>query len=227
MDSLSADIQTNSAITEMALTYGARVGASVMVYRECLAVMQQKFAHLGVDEIREAYRANAAGELNTGGKGEMYGGEFNAANFTAIIAAYSEKRRVVVAQYTNALHEAEQAAKAEARRLEQKEAFEANFQNILKGIAEKAEGWQDCPEYLFHSCERRGLIGLTIAEKKEIFSRAVDLAKVQALQAKEGAVSVADLRGIAKETSEDRAKVIARQVALWECVIMPLKMELI
>jgi hypothetical protein len=227
MDSLSADLQTSNVITEVSLKYGSRVEAPKMIYQECLDVMQQKFAHLGVDEIREAYRANAAGELETKGKGEMYGGEFNAANFTAVMAAYSEKRRKVIAAYTNALHEATEKAKSEARKEKQRRDFEENFQNILKGLAEKAEDWQGCPEYLYHSCEKRGLINLTAHEKREIFARATDIVKVQAQLKAETAISVSEIRQSANETSEDRARVVARQIALWECVVMPMKMELI
>lgn len=227
MDETSADFQTHNLITEVALNYGSRVEAPPMIYRECLTVMQQKFAHLGVDEIREAYRANAAGELETKGKGEMYGGEFNAANFTAVMAAYSEKRRKVIAAYTNAIHEASEKAKSEARKEKQRMEFEQNFQDILRGLAEKAEDWQGCPEYLYHSCEKRGLINLTPAEKREIFKRAVDISKVQMQLKKDTAITVMEIREVANEKHEDRAKGIARQIALWECVVMPLKMELI
>ena len=227
MDSLSADLQTSNVITEVSLKYGSRVEAPKMIYQECLDVMQQKFAHLGVDEIREAYRANAAGELETKGKGEMYGGEFNAANFTAVMAAYSDKRRKVIAAYTNALHEASEKAKSEARKEKQRREFEENFQNILKGLAEKSEDWQGCPEYLYHSCEKRGLINLAPDEKREIFARAVDISKVQAQLKKDTAITVMEIREAANEKHEERAKGIARQIALWECVVMPLKMELI
>lgn len=227
MDSISADLQTLNLITEVALNYGSRVQAPPMVYKECLEVMQQKFSHLGVDEIREAYRANAAGELETKGKGEMYGGEFNAANFTAVMAAYSEKRRKVIAEYTNALHEAQQA-EIEAQIKEKLAAqFEIELPGKLNELAEKAEDWQGCPEYLYHSCEKRGMIDLTPAEKREIFARAFDIAKVQMQLKKSGAVSIAEIRECKNETSEDRARVIARQIALWECVVMPMKMELI
>jgi hypothetical protein len=227
MDALSADLQTSNVITEVSLKYGSRVEAPKMIYQECLDIMQQKFSHLGVDEIREAYRANAAGELETNGKGEMYGGEFNAANFTAVMAAYSEKRRKVIAAYTNELHEATQKARDDSRKEKQRREFEENFQGILKGIAEKAEDWRGCPEYLFHSCEKRGLINLTAQEKREIFARATDIVKVQAQLKAETAISVFEIRQAANETSEDRARVVARQIALWECVVMPMKMELI
>lgn len=227
MDSLSADLQTSNVITEVSLKYGTRVEVPKMIYQECLDIMQQKFSHLGVDEIREAYRANAAGELQTGGKGEMYGGEFNAANFTAIMAAYSEKRKKVIAAYTNALHEASEKEKSEARREKQRLEFEENFQNILKRLSEKAEDWQGCPEYLYHSCEKRGLINLTPDEKREIFKRAVDISKVQAQLKKDTAITVMEIREAANEKHEERAKCIARQIALWECVIMQMKLELI
>ena len=227
MDSLSAQLQVLTAVTRASLDYGMRSEVPDRIYKECVTVVLEKFAHIGVEEIREAYRANAAGELDTKGKGEMWGGEFNCANFTAIIAAYCEKRKKVVAAYTNALHEAEEAARQAARKERYKRWFEENFENILKRVAEKAESWQDCPEYLYHSCEKRGLIALNIDEKREIFKRAVDVSKVQVQLKKEAAISLKDILEYATEKHEDRGKVIARQIALWECVIMPMKLETI
>ena len=217
MDSRSADLQTSNVITEVSLKYGSRVEAPKMIYQECLDVMQQKFAHLGVDEIREAYRANAAGELETKGKGEMYGGEFNAANFTAVMAAYSDKRRKVIAAYTNALHEASEKAKSEARKEKQRREFEENFEGILKGLAEKAESWIDCPAHLFFSCEQKKMINLTIAEKKEIFERAHQCV-VAISQSK-------DKAAIYEQASwpDDpvlRRKVVARKIALWAVCLL-------
>lgn len=224
MDEASADFQTHNLIAEVALNYGSRVEAPPMIYRECLTVMQQKFSHLGADEIREAYRANAAGELDTKGKGEMYGGEFNAANFTAVMAAYSEKRRKVIAAYTNALHEASEKAKSEARKEKQRREFEENFESILKRLAEKAESWMDCPAHLFFSCEEKKMINLTVAEKKEIFERAHQCV-VAISQSKDKAAIFEQASWPDDPTL--RRKVVARKIALWECVVMPMKMELI
>ena len=227
MDSLSANLQVLTAVTRASLDYGMRSEVPDRIYKECVTVVLEKFAYIGVDEIREAYRANAAGEIDTKGKGEMWGGEFNCANFTAIIAAYCEKRRKVVAAYTNALHEAKEKAAEKAKRERLEREFEQNFDDLLKQVAEKAEGWPDCPEYLYHSCEKRGKIKLSPEEKKEIFSRAVDISKVQAQLKKETAISLKDIREYVSEKHEDRGRVIARQIALWEVVIMPLKMEVV
>lgn len=227
MDSLSANLQVLTAVTRVSLDYGMRAEVPDRIYKECVSIVMEKFAHIGVDEIREAYRANAAGELDTKGKGEMYGGEFNAANFTAIIAAYCEKRRKVVAAYTNALHDAKEQAAAKEKRERLEREFEENFNDLLKQVAEKAEGWPDCPEYLYHSCEKRGLIELSVEEKKEIHGRAIECLRASRILEGMGekGFTVSAMRASVNEV--ERQKVVARQIALWECVIMPMKLEII
>ena len=227
MDSLSAQLQVLTAVTRASLDYGMRSEVPDRIYKECVTVVLEKFAHIGVEEIREAYRANAAGELDTKGKGEMWGGEFNCANFTAIIAAYCEKRRKVVAAYTNALHEAKEQARAEAKREKWRLEFEQNFDDLLRQVAEKAEGWPDCPEYLYHSCEKRGKIDLSVEEKRDLLSRAKECLRASRILENMGGQPFTVLAVRKPENEEERAKVVARQIALWECVIMPLKMEMV
>lgn len=227
MDSLSAQLQVLTAVTRASLDYGMRSEVPDRIYKECVTVMLEKFSYIGVDEIREAYRANAAGELETKGKGEMWGGEFNCANFTAIIAAYCEKRRKVVAAYTNALHEAKEQAVAEAKRERLEREFEQGFEDLLRQVAEKAEGWPDCPEYLYHSCEKRGKIILTLEEKRDLLSRAKECLRASRILAGTGEQPFS-IRAIHNPANaEEAAKVVARQIALWEVVIMPLKMEMV
>jgi len=221
MDTLSANLQVLHAVTEVSLTYGARAEVSVGIYRECVAVMLTKFQHLAPEEILEAFRANAAGEIDTKGRGEMYGGEFNASNFTAIISAFAAKRKIVVAAYSNAKFAAEAALAEEQRRQAAISEFEESLPEKIRSMILTAESWEDCPAYLFASMRKRGLLDIDRATADEILVLAQQTAISEAAAEK---MSQKPILYRLEQSPADRAKVIARQMSLWQIVVMPGKM---
>jgi len=220
MDNFTAKTNLLREIAEVAVLYGARHQVSEMVYRECREVMFQKFAHLGISEIREAYRAYSCGELETK-KGEMWGGEFNVANFTAIVAAYSERRKRILAAYTNELHEARKADREEKRNARGKEWFEANFDAILADVASKAQSWDDAPEYLYHVCKAKGMIKIDAQEAAQVLQAA--FAALKAIKADERINLFKSAALPNNVTDDERAKTIARKMVLFEKVLINMK----
>ena len=205
------------ALREAAQHYGARQPVLEGTFTECVRITRKKFAGLGIEEIREAYRMWAAGELNLRkGEAEMYGGQFNAAQLGKVLAAYMEQRKAALGAYLRELEayqrEQERANKAERLRQEYEEGFEKNLR------AFQPKTWREIPFHWFETAWKRGLIRLTEAERQELLADARALALEEAEEEKEGA-GIFQRKQVEKliqgEGLEGRAKTIARKLALF------------
>lgn len=206
------------ALREVAQDYGARQAVLEETFTECVRITRKKFAGLGIEEIREAYRMWAAGELNLRkGEAEMYGGQFNAAQLGKVLAAYMEQRRAALGAYLRELEayhrEQEKASKKERLKRE----YEENFERILRGFQPKS--WREVPFHWFETAWKRGLIRLTETEQVEVLAQARALALEEAEEEKEKA-NIFQRKQIEKlaegEGLEGRAKTIARKLALFQ-----------
>ena len=205
------------ALREVAQDYGARQAVLEETFTECVRITRKKFAGLGIEEIREAYRMWAAGELNLRkGEAEMYGGQFNAAQLGKVLAGYMEARKAALGAYLRELEayqrEQERASKAERLRQEYEEDFEKNLRAL------QPKSWQEVPFHWFETAWKRRLIRLTEAEQQELLAGARALALEEAEKEKEGA-SIFQRQQVEKliqgEGLEERAKTIARKLALF------------
>lgn len=165
-----------AALMQLAKDYGNRHEIEPEVMKEAVRLVQQKFGWLGVDEIREAYRQHAAGEIKTKA-GEMYGGEFNARQVGAILEAYNEKRKKIVADYINERTAQIEKVKAERKRAKQKEEFEANLMNSLRAARAKQLPVSSVPEFWHDSLLSRGVLNYTKQEKKDAWEDAACIMK--------------------------------------------------
>ena len=77
----------------IAKSYGARYDLTNEVLKEAVVLLLNHFPMLGIDEIDEAYRSYAVGDLQ--GNAEMYGGEFNVAQLGKVLSLYREKRKSI------------------------------------------------------------------------------------------------------------------------------------
>lgn len=208
----------------VAQSYGARHEIDKEVYKECTRLVLSKFPGLGVNEIREAYRMKAAGELELPrGKGEMWGGEFNANQLGEVLAAYMEQRRRALGAYLKLVEE----QRREAQRAEIVERQKADFLRIfperVRQVSE-AKDWREVPEYIFDECRRRKMLKFEPGEADRIMQDAREMAKMEAEYEYEqgveqglGVFKLKALRKIADDSTslEERAKVIARKITLF------------
>lgn len=227
MDKLQAAALIQAELEKVAESYGARLEAGPAVISECTQLIIAKFAGIGVNEIREAYRMKAAGELNIPkGKGEMWGGMFDAGQLGVVLSAYMEQRRKALGAYLRGHQEAAEKAQKERRAQERQAEFDRRFPEIISRMQARAKDWRDCPAHLYEGARRRGLFRFdSIQEAHDIFQDALALARLE----KEGAYQEALERGGAgmfrlrelkleassHEGIESRAKVIARQITLF------------
>lgn len=208
----------------VAQAYGGRHEIDDAVYKECVKLILSKFPGLGVNEIREAYRMKAAGELNLPkGKGEMWGGEFNANQLGEVLAAYMEVRRRALGKYLNMKQEQKEAAeKAERAERMQREYLE-KFPELIAAMIEKANDWRDCSAHYFDEALRLGMIQFAPGEAQAILEDARELARMEHEQeieeAREAGKSLFYLRSLERLPGdyglEGKAKVIARKLSLF------------
>jgi len=219
-------------LERVAESYGARQDIPDTVFSECTQLVLSKFSGLGANEIREAYRMKAAGELESipKGRGEMWGGSFNADQLGAVLTAYMEQRRKALGAYLR--HKQEEMEAAEKARIKQRqqEAFDREFPALIAKMQENAKDWRDCPFWLFEAAWKRGLIRLEPGEKESILEDARQLARLEAQNAyaeaeEAGGLGVFRMRELRKaiedeKSIEARARTIARQITLYRKIVI-------
>ena len=220
-----------AAITAVARDYGTSL-LPHHILEECVKMTIDKFSALCVDEIREAYRQFATGELGTGKEAESYRGEFNARNYGAIIGMYAIKRRGVVAALTKEAHDRQEASASEARIARQKADFAKQFPADVNALIRKPDAsWQDVPGWWYDTLEKYGCISVPADEKIEIFAQAkqVAAANLYEQRANAGVIQAAELqkqlKDLAAGADTTPAKAIAKKMCVFDYVIAPYALE--
>ena len=203
--------------------YGARVKVAKEPLKEAARNVREKFAYIAPEEITEAYRLWACGEIQAPGA-EMYGGQFNAAQLSKILAAYSQKRRPVVGAYLRERQREEWEQKKAAHARAWKAHYEQHFDKILEQLKSKAKSWRDVGAHLYDTARRRGLIRFEPGEAQQIYQEALRHAQEEARNAYEqgrrGGRTIFQLRELEKALAdekeiEERAKEIAQKMTVY------------
>lgn len=224
MDMVEASARLMMEIPLIAQAYGGRVQIDPEVYKECVRLVLAKFGAIGVNEIREAYRMKAAGELGIEkGKGEMWGGEFNAQQLGDVLTAYMDVRRRALSAYLKLKQAQDEAAEKAATEERMQREYLEKFPELIQSMAEKAQDWRDCPPHYFEEAMRRGLIVFDPGEALEILEDAKELARIEHEEAIEEArtagKSIFHIQSMERLGGEygqgGRAKVIARKISLF------------
>lgn len=221
MDPKSALGQLLVTIPMVAKDYGGRKVLADSMVEEAADFVLEKFSHLAAEEIREAYRRKAAGELDI--QAEMWGGEFSVDQLGQVLTAYNEKRKKEMAAYLVAIEEArqEEARKAKAERL--RENFEGEFLRALEEAKTKCKGWEDVPLFWFDSAKDRKMFTWAPGEADAILAEArmlaagimADMGKRFELQT----IAERWKQGNQPTTLEELAKSIARRLSVWRKLI--------
>ncbi len=207
---------TSIAVTYVAQNYGARTIIHTNTIKECINIFLDQFSQLGVEEIKEAYRLWSTAKLNIIGSAEMYGGEFNAAQFGKIMAAYVEYRKQILAAYLNAKHAAQFVEDEHAMQKKRKKAFEDNFKTVFLNAEFKT--WEQVPANWCDVARKKGLMEITKEDYKRIFTHAKQIAALELNKENDEAKNIYHkVRGeIYAATLQSRAKVISKQIAVFE-----------
>ena len=232
MEKVEAAAKIQIELARVAESYGARSEVPDTVFSECTQLIMAKFPGLGVNEIREAYRMKAANELEIpGGKGEMWGGVFNADQLGAVLSAYMEQRRRALGAYLRNKQKEMEAAQQEQIRQRQQEEFDREFPALIEKMKAEAKDWRDCYFWLYESAKSRGLIHFdNVQEAQEIFQDALELARLEAENAysdalEGGGLGVFKIRELQRAMEnqaglEARARTIARQITLYRKIVL-------
>lgn len=211
-----------SEVRAISSEYGARREIEPELAQECMKFIFEKFGHLAVDEIRQAYRMWASEELEIKGA-EFYGGSFNVAQIGKVLAAYNEKRKVVLGNYLRIVQEEKERIEQEKREQEMKARFEIEFPARLMKAKETITDWREVPEYFYDSIQKRWGIKFEPGEAQEIFEDAKEIARLEIAGTLADSFSgglKARFEAMEREKSfEEIAKVIARKIAVFRKII--------
>lgn len=211
-----------SELDHIAKNYGARQEIEKDTLKEITKFIVEHFGFLALDEIRRAYQMWASEQIKVEG-GEIYGGVFNVRQIGKVLAAYNEKRKVVLGNYLRiAQEEKEQAARLEKERW-MKEKFEAEFPGILMKAKKTITDWREVPEYFYDSIQKRWGIEFEPGEAQKIFEDAKEIARLEiagTLADSFGGGLKARFEALEREKSfEEIAKVIARKITVFRKII--------
>lgn len=174
-----AALAIGNFLNQIAKQYGVREKPSDIVVKECISLVGLKFNDLAPDEILEAYRQWASGEIEVPKGGEMYGGQINARQLGAVLTAYSKARHSKIAKYLSEIKEEEIRERRQALNSKKKEAFNVYFKLALSEAIEILEDWREIPVFWYSVLEQRGEINLSPSEKRTVFDDAKELARME------------------------------------------------
>lgn len=221
LDGESAKKAILMEVRNLAKQYGARQEIDNDVVAECARLVFEKFATLGIMEIREAYRAYSVGEFEVEG-GEMYGGVFNVSNFAKVLAGWKSHRGKVLLQYLNHLEEERMAATEKGKREKAMADFDRCFPKLLEKAKADFTSWQDVPVHWYDTARRLKMMSVTMEEAMPIFDEAKKI--VASEQERErgniATMSAAERKAYKSFDPLQRAKIVARKITVYRKLII-------
>lgn len=214
-------ISLNKELTLLAAEYGTRAEIPEHVMEEANRFVCEKFGHLGVKEIRAAYRAWASNELEID-NAEIYGGVFNVRQLGKVLEGWLVYRNRILAAYEKEKSKIE-LEKAEAEKAKRgKEEFEANFLIEIEKVKQRAKSWQDVQAYFYDAIQKRWPIKFELGEMDSIFKEAEQIAALEIETAKTAGLTNEQKRIEAmtmQKGKTEKAKTIAQKIAVFRKVI--------
>lgn len=194
--------------------FNASVEQSKEAFIEVVEIIKQKFSGLSLNEIGEAFRMAAAGEL-----GDVnfaaYGGVFTVPIFTDILTKFSKRRNEVAMAIYRANADLEEKAKADESVRKKADEFLAMLvhqHETEQNGNHKYKSYKDVPHHYGRSILDAGLIVFTPDEKRTIW----EAAKVAALEELKAEVKVKQnefIDGKANKSDITRLETILADVA--------------
>jgi hypothetical protein len=213
-----------SVVKFVAPRYGARQEVDGALVAECVAIARDQFGHLGLREIRQAYRLWAGGRFKAL---EMYGGQFNVTQFGRVLSAYDRYRRSI----TMELARQQYLERREAEQQRISEEFRKEYDRILANFpadvrAAKEEGRYDHPSDIpllwFSLAEDADLIHYTRdTQKAEIWAAAQEQVRREQASARTdaGYKTLSSLRRHQDTVGRAPAEIRGRKLVVWVVVL--------
>jgi len=154
--------------------FNASVDGCKDVFTEVVNIIFQKFGTLSANELGEAFRMAAAGEL-----GEVnfaaYGGVFTVPNFTDILTKFTKKRQEVAMAIYRADQDLQEKVKADElvkQKADEYLAVLVHRHEVEQNGNHDYKTYNDVPHYYGKTLLEQGLISFTADEKRDIWERA-------------------------------------------------------
>lgn len=221
-------------IYKVATEYGVRKPTELHVLEECAEIVMTKFFKLGIPEIREAFRAFAAGEFEAKGA-DPYGGQLSALMFGRVLGGYTKYRDQIkshLIQYRDAFQERK---RQEAIRSERIETAKKQWPVKMIRYAEDPErypDWRSLHAFDYSFAVKHGFMPEpTLDQKREIWQ------EIEEYVEQFGFPAIGDeeddpreLRRLIKKviSPEDRKakmKAMAERLALWRFYFADLRKQ--
>ena len=201
-------------------SFGSRKEINSRVLQTCVRIVRHQFSKIGIQEIYQAFEWNSAGIIE-GGK--MWGGEFNADVLGQTLNAYMKKRRLIVNEIINQQEEQKRIEQKQIQIEKKRENYNrlvSNFEDIYK--SQSFESWHKIPAYYYDIAKQKGLIKFAKGEAVSIYQRAKQIAKQELRQQIDNCSNIHLVGSLIKKLElgecEERAKVIARKISVFEKV---------
>ena len=207
-------------IRQIAPTYGATNPVSVETLKECAFLVWRKYRHMGLGEIRMAYRLWVADELDVKG-GESFHGNFTVVGMGKVLAGYDKYRQRIRNEYREEEAREEQrqeAAKAEAMRAE----YDRMFPGLVAEGRERYKSWVDAPEHWFDTAIRLEM--MPCEHDQELIEQARQYAFVEAENEAENETNRFKRKALfesAIERAEPKEKRIYKKLFVWKYLLNP------
>lgn len=219
MDQVEAYRQIDLLLPTIAQMYGQRAEVDDLVWKECIRLVYEKFPFLSIAELKEAYRQWSTGEIEAKGA-EMYGGQFNAGQLGKILGAYADRRKRVLGAYLREKEEIKEQEDRETRKRIAQEAFDTAFPHMIANAKKTITDWREVPVFWYDAAMSRKMIEFEPGEALRIFEDAKELELIErANEQEEGMKSLADVFRQEEKNPIERAKVIARKLAVFRKLI--------
>lgn len=155
---------------------------------ECTRFVYDKFKHLGVEEIKEAFSMSAANyfeDIHV----RPYFGTFTVSILGDILTAYTKYRTRIVAEMQKQQELIEKEERETAERMAKNEAVRAEVcKEIILAIASANEGmpfwehWNDIPIHYSKIALETGTISVDGEKKKQLWHEAQQLARKEVIE---------------------------------------------
>ena len=213
-------VELAATLAFVAREYGATKEIPAETLGECVKLVMRKFGALGIQEIREAYRMAAAGEIKPEQK--MWGGIFNAAQLGSVLTTYQNHRKAIAAELIKTAHDRVIAQEAVVRETKWREIANPTFLGMVSKLKGQISHWCEVPPMYWAMAKALKLVEMKPSDVERIMQAAKDAVPAERLRrADPGPINLATILAARGNGTDDTdlAKEIAGKMAFFEIFI--------
>ena len=157
---------------------------------EATAMIVNKFAGLGVNEIREAFRLAASNVINCDLR--AFNGRISIQTIGTCLSAYSEYRKPIAAKILSEIDEQKQIEQKKQEEIK-KEQYEKQVLDWFNS-EENPTTFQDCPFYFLDTLVEMKVVDITTEQKHEFYRKAKEFRIAELQNAKNKTETIDEIR---------------------------------